>query len=438
MPPQVTFSRQEPAHTQEHDYDCSQDSLEWALFSLGRRPADGWLESQMIADGIMSTAAGLLDGSGARLAAWIGEQYGEFGFSANNEASVDFQALADEIGPYPMLIGGHNWGGPRLGHWSGLQGYDRARDVLLLANPGGTGPLFGGQEMTREQFAARGPFSMVRVLHPDLLAGGGGGIVPAGGEVGAYVVTQVGVRLRAAPGTSEQILIEDLGVGTVVTAVDDQVASANDIQWRRVDRGGTVGWVASKYLSPVGQGGFTAQGIADVLGAPLGNVATSYPLLEAALTARGIGDRPVLIAALATIGVETGSFAPIPEFASGEAYEFRADLGNSEPGDGPRYKGRGFIQLTGRANYRAYGELLGIDLEGDPDQALDPDIACQVFAVYFTEHRIRWLPAPAPLMNCADLARADEWTGVRVAVNGGKNGLDRFLGFVRALTALGA
>ena len=175
-----------------------------------------------------------------------------------------------------------------------------------------------------------------------------------------------------------------------------------------------------------------------MLGAPFGNVAANFPLLNAALTARGIGDRPVLIAALATVAVETGSFAPIPEYASGDAYEGRADLGNRQPGDGRRYKGRGLIQITGRANYRSYGNLLGVDLEGDPDQALDPNIACEIFAVYFTDHRIRWLPAPAPLMSCADLARAGEWRGVRVAVNGGENGLARFVQMVNALSALDA
>ena len=109
-----------------------------------------------------------------------------------------------------------------------------------------------------------------------------------------------------------------------------------------------------------------------------------------------------------------------------------------QPGDGRRYKGRGFIQLTGRANYRSYGNILGVNLEGNPDLALDPDIASQVFAVYFTDHRIRWLAAPAPLMNSADLARAGEWEGVRVAVNGGRNGLALFLQYVNALSALNA
>jgi predicted chitinase/SH3-like domain-containing protein len=255
---------------------------------------------------------------------------------------------------------------------------------------------------------------------------------------GRYIVTSDGVRMRSQPSTSGDIVVNNLGVAAIVTAVSDQVVNADGFDWRNVQTAdGRTGWVASEFLAPYVPGSFTPQGIAAVLGAPLSNVTANWPLLEAALNARGIGDRPVQIAALATIGVETGSFAPIPEFASGDAYEGRADLGNTQPGgDGRRYKGRGFIQITGRSNYQTYGNALGVDLIGSPDLALDPNIASQIFAVYFTDHRIRWEPAPAPLMNCADLARAGEWRGVRIAVNGGTNGLDRFMEMVRGLSAL--
>lgn len=169
-PMAVTYNANEPAHPQDKSFDCSQESLEWALWALGRKPADGWLESTMIAEGVMSEANGLEDATGAGLAAFVGRHYGEFGFYANHEASVSFDDVANEgTGPdvngkaYPLLIGGRAWG-----HWSGVRGYDAARDVLLLANPS-DGWKGVGQTMSRAQFAQLGEFSMVRVLHPDLL-----------------------------------------------------------------------------------------------------------------------------------------------------------------------------------------------------------------------------------------------------------------------------
>jgi putative chitinase len=56
------------------------------------------------------------------------------------------------------------------------------------------------------------------------------------------------------------------------------------------------------------------------------------------------------------------------EIAAGTMYEGRKDLGNTEPGDGVRFKGRGYIQLTGRSNYKEYGEYVGDDLLAFPDR----------------------------------------------------------------------
>jgi predicted chitinase len=127
------------------------------------------------------------------------------------------------------------------------------------------------------------------------------------------------------------------------------------------------------------------------------------------------------VGAIATVAVETGRFAPIPEYSSGKAYEGRHDLGNMHPGDGVRYKGRGFIQLTGRANYRRYGQWLMVDLEGEPERALDPRVAADVFALYWMQRHI----APA--------CEARQWQRVRRLVNGGLNGWDRFHAVVESL-----
>jgi peptidoglycan hydrolase-like protein with peptidoglycan-binding domain len=167
--------------------------------------------------------------------------------------------------------------------------------------------------------------------------------------------------------------------------------------------------------------------IALACGAPRGNVEEHWPAISKALAERGLDDVPSTIAAVATIATEVSSFLPINEFGNTgyftRMYEGRTDLGNTHPGDGARYHGRGFIQLTGRANYRAYGAKLGVPLEQHPELALRPDIAARVLAAYFEERGI------------ASLAARGDWRGVRRAVNGGLNGWDRFSTVVTRLGA---
>lgn len=156
-------------------------------------------------------------------------------------------------------------------------------------------------------------------------------------------------------------------------------------------------------------------------GAPRANVLAHWPTLFAALHQRGADSLHSQIGAIATIAVETPRFLPIPEYDTGAAYEGRRDLGNTQPGDGPRYKGRGFIQLTGRANYREYGLKLGLDLEADPDRALEPITAANIFALYWTTKRVH------------EACEARDWPRVRRLVNGGLNGWPRFYSVVTAL-----
>jgi hypothetical protein len=167
--------------------------------------------------------------------------------------------------------------------------------------------------------------------------------------------------------------------------------------------------------------------IAYILDAPRGNVEQNWPVIWQALQEFGLTDRATVIAALATIRVECPPFKPIPEWASGDEYEGRLDLGNTQPGDGRRFKGRGFLQLTGRSNYRQYGERVGVDLEGDPDLALDPNVSAKILALYFVDRDIP---------ESARLGTGEGWRQVRRKVNGGFNGWDTFYGYVHALEAL--
>jgi putative chitinase len=108
---------------------------------------------------------------------------------------------------------------------------------------------------------------------------------------------------------------------------------------------------------------------------------------------------------------ESAGFRTTEEFASGQAYEGRKDLGNTQPGDGVRFKGRGLLQLTGRANYQEYGRALGVDLVGQPELAAEPALSLQIACEFWKRKQIN--------RRCDD----DDVVGVTRLVNGGKNGL---------------
>lgn len=91
------------------------------------------------------------------------------------------------------------------------------------------------------------------------------------------------------------------------------------------------------------------------------------PEMVVAMRKYGVGRTPIQRAhLLAQCAHESGVWRYKEEIASGAAYEGRKDLGNTQTGDGKRYKGRGYVQLTGRANYRKYGPVAGADFEGNP------------------------------------------------------------------------
>ncbi len=114
---------------------------------------------------------------------------------------------------------------------------------------------------------------------------------------------------------------------------------------------------------------------------------------------------------LAQCAHESAGLRTTVEYASGEAYEGRKDLGNTQPGDGIRYKGRGLIQLTGRANYAAFGAALGVDLVDNPLAAGVFPVAALTAGLYWQKHNIN------------AFADRDDVVHVTRAVNGGVNGL---------------
>lgn len=104
---------------------------------------------------------------------------------------------------------------------------------------------------------------------------------------------------------------------------------------------------------------------------------------------RGLTDLRHLAYMLATAFHETAfKMQPITEYGSKayfNRYEGRKDLGNTVPGDGYRFRGRGYVQLTGRRNYQLASTKLGVDLVANPERALEPIIAAQIMFVGMAE-----------------------------------------------------
>lgn len=93
-------------------------------------------------------------------------------------------------------------------------------------------------------------------------------------------------------------------------------------------------------------------------------------------------------------------------------YEGRADLGNTHAGDGKRYMGRGVLQITGRANYRKYGDLIGLPLEVQPDLAAQPRTGLHIACEYWKQNGLN------------ALALSDNLEAITRKVNGGRNGIE--------------
>ncbi len=163
-------------------------------------------------------------------------------------------------------------------------------------------------------------------------------------------------------------------------------------------------------------------------GVPVSNIETNLPFVLDALNAAGLGDKSMILMALATIRAETGNFTPLSEFQSkfntapGGApfglYDNRSDLGNQGPPDGANFKGRGYIQLTGRSNYQVHGAAIGLgnQLVTNPALANQPDIAAKLLASFLKSKEAKIRSA---------LAENDLKTA-RKLVNGGSHGLSEF------------
>lgn len=168
---------------------------------------------------------------------------------------------------------------------------------------------------------------------------------------------------------------------------------------------------------------------------PLSHLQANLPDILQVATASG-ADRVMFLMALATIRAETESFVPCAEQVSRfntssggtsfDLYDRRADLGNQGPPDGERYRGRGYVQLTGRFNYNRFGPPISLDLITSPELAAGSYPAARLLFCFLNAKGEQLHKAAAE----GNLAQA------RRLVNGGFHGLDRFCDAYRIADSL--
>jgi len=173
----------------------------------------------------------------------------------------------------------------------------------------------------------------------------------------------------------------------------------------------------------------TAQQLLQILPNAGAKAGVFVPVLNTAMGRFQIIGSKRVAAFIAQIGHESGQLVYVREIwgptPAQAKYEGRKDLGNSVPGDGFKYRGRGLIQITGRANYAACGEALGLDLINQPELLEQPKNACLSAA---------WFWATNGLNTLAD---QDQFNTITRRINGGLNGLqDRLEIWARARAVL--
>lgn len=145
-------------------------------------------------------------------------------------------------------------------------------------------------------------------------------------------------------------------------------------------------------------------------------MAFAQPLTDA-MAEYGITTPKRMAAFIAQVAHESEEMRFTRELATGQEYEGRADLGNAQPGDGQKFKGRGLLQITGRANYAACGAALKLPLIDTPALLESPAGACRSAAWFWATHGL------------SELADGDKFGAITKRINGGFNGLDQRIGY---------
>lgn len=160
----------------------------------------------------------------------------------------------------------------------------------------------------------------------------------------------------------------------------------------------------------------TPKELALCTGARIDRATEFLPFLESAMPDFEINTPQRIAAFLAQIGHESGGLHYMVELwgptETQHRYEFRKDLGNTEAGDGFKYRGRGLIQITGRANYTTVSKALATDFIENPELLAEPDMAVRSACWFWQERGLN------------ELADVGDFRGITLRINGGTNGLE--------------
>lgn len=155
------------------------------------------------------------------------------------------------------------------------------------------------------------------------------------------------------------------------------------------------------------------------------NIAKYLPWLNVTMSEFQVNTPQRVRMFLAQVGHESGQLRYVEELASGEAYEGRKDLGNTQPGDGVKYKGRGLIQITGRNNYYDAGTGLGVAFVSNPNLLAAPEFAARSAGWFWVSR------------NLNSLADMGQFELITRRINGGLNGYaDRYKLYQNALKVI--
>lgn len=224
-------------------------------------------------------------------------------------------------------------------------------------------------------------------------------------------VTANSLNVRKGPGTNYAI------VGSLKNGKEAAVISISN-GWAKINFNSGIAYVSEQYLSksnPYDFSNVSTEGVFNLTPEKLDKVASGakkyYSELVGSMAVADITTKLRACGYVAQLAHESGNFYYMEEIASGAAYEGRKDLGNTQPGDGKRFKGRGPIQITGRYNYTQAAKDLGLDLVNHPEMASKPEIGFKLSAWYWKRN------------NLNSYCDRDDIVGMTKAINGGTNGL---------------